>query len=76
MGCHEEMEATPAPRYYTIARWVFAAIVFPGFIAHVVLGRVDPQSYAIFGTTALGLLGDVWAAWVATAPPDQHYSRV
>ena len=52
-------------RYRRIISIVFAVIFIGGGIVHFVLGRLQPYSYAAFGTTALiGWLRSLWASFV------------
>ncbi|MDR0366240.1 MAG: FUSC family protein [Bifidobacteriaceae bacterium] len=52
-------------RYRIVARAFFAVVFICGGLVHLVLGRVDPDSYAAFAETALfGWLGELWVLWV------------
>lgn len=51
--------------YRNIVRGLFAAIFVAGGIAHLVLGRVAPEGYAVFGDTALlPWLSALWDSFV------------
>ncbi len=46
-------------------RGLFAVVFIAGGIAHLVLGRVHPEGYAVFGDTALlPWLGSLWSSFV------------
>ncbi|MGV3071744.1 hypothetical protein ACEE90_04775 [Corynebacterium phoceense] len=48
-------------RYHSIARAAFGFLFLAGGVAHLVLGRTAPESYAVFGDTALVVwLRDLW----------------
>lgn len=52
-------------RYQRIIRTLFAAIFIAGGIAHFVLGRVQPEGYAVFADTALfPWLSRLWVSFV------------
>ncbi|MCL2785530.1 MAG: hypothetical protein FWD55_08930 [Propionibacteriaceae bacterium] len=51
--------------YERVIRVIFAVIFIGGGIAHFVLGRLQPDSYAGFAQTPVfGWLQDLWVAWV------------
>lgn len=51
--------------YRVIIRVLFAAIFIAGGIAHLILGRLQPEGYAVFAGTALfPWLSDLWASFV------------
>ena len=52
-------------RYQWIIRLLFAVIFIAGGIAHLVLGRVEPEGYAVFAETALlPWLSELWVSFV------------
>lgn len=51
--------------YPRIVRALFAVLFIAGGLAHVVLGRVQPEGYAVFADTALfGWLSEIWMSFV------------
>jgi uncharacterized membrane protein YphA (DoxX/SURF4 family) len=51
--------------YQKIVRLFFAVVFLAGGVAHLVLGRTMPSSYAVFGDTALfGWLTNLWDSFV------------
>ncbi|MDN5557966.1 MAG: hypothetical protein L0G23_00805 [Ruaniaceae bacterium] len=51
--------------YRKIVRGLFAVIFVAGGVAHLVLGRVAPEGYAVFGETALlPWLSALWGSFV------------
>lgn len=52
-------------RYGQVIRYLFAVIFIGGGIAHFILGRTNPDGYAVFGNTALiPWLGELWSGFV------------
>lgn len=52
-------------RYRQVVRYLFAVIFIGGGIAHFVLGRINPDGYAVFGDTSLiPALGNLWSSFV------------
>lgn len=52
-------------RYQWIIRGLFAVIFIAGGTAHFVLGRVQPEGYAVFGETPLfPWLRELWVSFV------------
>ncbi|WP_199445875.1 hypothetical protein [Auritidibacter sp. NML120636] len=52
-------------RYRKVVRALFAVIFIAGGIAHLVLGRVNPEGYVVFADTAmLPIMSDLWMAFV------------
>lgn len=52
-------------RYQQVVRWLFAVIFIAGGVAHLILGRVQPEGYAVFADTALfPWLSSLWASFV------------
>ncbi|AKK04790.1 DoxX protein [Corynebacterium mustelae] len=51
--------------YRSIVRTLFAVIFISGGFSHLVLGRTHPESYAVFGDTALiPSLSNLWSDFV------------
>ncbi|MGO1592123.1 MAG: hypothetical protein ACTHW1_03345 [Ancrocorticia sp.] len=51
--------------YQLVIRILFAVIFIAGGIAHFILGRLQPEGYAVFADTALfPWLSELWASFV------------